>query len=138
VRASIRVQLTGEHGRVHQVTKQHGELAAFGLWRMRLGQLRGDLGHLVGLCARCPKPDEDFALFIHRQLLGIDQVFLEIFHRLVIELQPPFQHAIREPLFSLEQRDDLIEKSVIVHHRPSTWASAASAWGIQKVISIVR
>jgi hypothetical protein len=25
------VKLTGEHGRVHEVTKQHGELAAFGL-----------------------------------------------------------------------------------------------------------
>ena len=31
----FRVELRREHGRVDQVTKQHGELAAFGLWGMR-------------------------------------------------------------------------------------------------------
>ena len=29
----FRVKLAGEDGGVHQVTEQHGELAAFGLWR---------------------------------------------------------------------------------------------------------
>jgi hypothetical protein len=31
----FRVELAGEHSRVHQVTKQHGELAAFGVRRRR-------------------------------------------------------------------------------------------------------
>jgi type I restriction enzyme R subunit len=32
--------------------------------------------------------------------------------------------------------DHLIEHRIKVHHRPSTCASAASAWGSQKVMSI--
>ena len=32
----FRVELAGEHGRVHQIAEQHGELAAFGLWYVRL------------------------------------------------------------------------------------------------------
>jgi hypothetical protein len=31
----FRVELAGEHGRVHQVTEQDGELAAFGVGGMR-------------------------------------------------------------------------------------------------------
>jgi hypothetical protein len=31
------VELAGEHGRVHQVTEQDGELTAFGFWGPRLG-----------------------------------------------------------------------------------------------------
>jgi hypothetical protein len=31
------VELAGEHRRVHQITEQHRELAAFGLWGTRFG-----------------------------------------------------------------------------------------------------
>ena len=31
------VELAGEHGRIHQITEQHRELAAFGVGRTRLG-----------------------------------------------------------------------------------------------------
>ena len=47
-----------------------------------------------------------------------DQVLFEIFQRLVIKLQPPFQHPRREVLFRLEECHDLSEKSVKVHHCP--------------------
>ena len=40
----FRVKLTGQHGGVHQVTEQHRELAAFGLWGMRGGWWRSTLG----------------------------------------------------------------------------------------------
>jgi hypothetical protein len=33
----FRIELAGERGRVHQVTKEHGELATFGLWDTRGG-----------------------------------------------------------------------------------------------------
>jgi hypothetical protein len=33
----FRVELTGQHRRIHQVTKQHGELATFGVRRWRCG-----------------------------------------------------------------------------------------------------
>jgi hypothetical protein len=38
----------------------------------------------------------------------------------------------------LEQRKDLDYDGLVVHHRPSTCSSAASAWGSQKVISMAR
>ena len=38
------VELAGEHGRVHQVAEQHGELAAFGLGRLRFDWGRGHRG----------------------------------------------------------------------------------------------
>jgi hypothetical protein len=41
-------------------------------------------------------PDQDLPVFIHRQLLGINQVFLERFERVVIKLQPEFEDAIGE------------------------------------------
>jgi hypothetical protein len=31
----FRVELADEHGRVHEITKQHGELAPFRLWKVR-------------------------------------------------------------------------------------------------------
>ena len=34
----FRVELAGECGRIHQVTKQHGELAAFCLWGRGCGR----------------------------------------------------------------------------------------------------
>src|SRR5512132_4132184 len=71
-------------------------------------------------------------------MLGIDQVFLERFEGVVIELQPEFEDAIGEALVLLEERNDLLEDGVIVHHRPSTCASAASACGSQEAISIAR
>ena len=37
-----------------------------------------------------------------------------------------------------EQSIDLVEHRIEVHHRPSTCASAASAWGSQKVMSMAR
>jgi hypothetical protein len=88
--------------------------------------------------AGAARPDQDAPVLIHRQFFGIDQVLFEVFQRLVIELQPPFQHPIREALFPLEEPDNLIEDGIVVHHLPSTWASVASACGSQKVMSMAR
>ena len=54
--------------------------------------------------------------------------------RLELQLQRPIGH----PPSLLEQLDDLVEHRIEVHHRPSTCASAASAWGSQKVMSMAR
>ena len=44
----FRVELAGERGRVHQVTEQHGELAAFGFWSVWRGW--GSREAWVGSC----------------------------------------------------------------------------------------
>ena len=48
------------------------------------------------------------------------------------------QRVIGHPAAPLEEGADLVEDGIQSHHDSSTCASAASAWGSQKVISIVR
>src|SRR4029450_440443 len=65
----FRVELAGEHGRVHQVTEQHSELAAFGIRRGRddrgwcdpslLGCRRSRLGWRCWRRVHAPPPDQD-------------------------------------------------------------------------------
>ena len=45
------VELAGQHGRVHQVTEQHRELAAFGIRRMRGGSVASGSGQVEQQCA---------------------------------------------------------------------------------------
>ena len=94
------VELAGELRRIHEVTEHHGELATFGFGRgrgdwcglalrrrdIRRGRQRHWRGG--GRCAGRPTgPDEHSAVFIHRQLFGVDQVFLEVFQSVIIELR---------------------------------------------------
>ena len=87
----FRVELTGERRGVHQITEQHGELAAFRVRRSRatwcsrclrrrdVGRGRQRPWRGGGRCAGRPTgPDEHAALFIHRQLFRIDQVIFEM------------------------------------------------------------
>src|SRR5262245_18899186 len=144
----FRVQLIGQTSRIHQVTKHHRELPAFGVGRRWDGgcdldlSTRGVLGRRLGSAGRrrwCQvaptRPDEDAALFIHRQFFGVDQAVFEVFQGLVIELQPALEDPIGHMLLLLEECNDLGQDNVVVHHRPSTCASTASVWGNQKVMS---
>src|SRR5262249_25454440 len=143
----FRIELAGQARRLHQVTKQHRELAPFGVWwgggnrwrwgllgdRLRCGRRRGrwrgSRGHLTG-------PDPDPAGVIHGQPARLHEVFLPILDIVVIQAKLPLERPIRRPALPLEKRNDLSEHVIEVHHRPSTCASAASVWGSQKVISI--
>ena len=71
-------------------------------------------------------------------MFGIDEVFLERFQGIVIELEAQFEDPVGQAFLLLEEGEHLCQDGIIVHHRPSTWASAASAWGSQKVISMAR
>jgi hypothetical protein len=57
---------------------------------------------------------------------------------LVIELQPTLEDPIGHALLLLEEGEDLGRDGTLVHHRPSTCASAASVWGSQKVMAMAR
>src|SRR5262249_36777383 len=83
-----------------------------------------------------PSPDQDSSCFIDGQLFGIDEVFLKRFQCLVIKLEAQFEDPIGQALFLLEEGEHLGQDGIIVHHRPSTCASAASVWGSQKIISM--
>jgi hypothetical protein len=97
----FRVELTGECRRVHQITEQDGELTAFGLrelrragYRRALGCRRGGGRRMEANRVSTPRPDQDSAGFIDGQLFGIDEVFLERFQGLVIELKAQLEDPI--------------------------------------------
>jgi hypothetical protein len=87
---------------------------------------------------RTPRPDQDAALLIARELLGGDQFFLEHGLLLIPQTKRQSQSTRGHPSSAAEELDHLIKHRVEVHHRPSICASAASAWGSQNVISIAR
>jgi hypothetical protein len=68
----------------------------------------------------------------------VEQFFLEGVELLVIQVELDLQGAIGHPSPLSEESQDVVEHLIEVHHRPSTCASAASVWGSQKVMSIVR
>jgi hypothetical protein len=89
----FRVKLGGERGRAYQVTEQHRELAPLGVYRTWLcGWSRGLVGRKTGRgCGRflLASPDQKAAVFIGRESLGANELFLEVFQILVIQGKPP-------------------------------------------------
>src|SRR2546422_3148424 len=61
---------------------------------------------------------------------------LERVQGLLIEDELHLERPIRRPAAAREQLDYLVHDGKQVHHRPSTCASAASARGSQKVMSM--
>ena len=92
----FRVELAGERGRVHQVTEQHGELAAFGVGRRwdwpaavagtsspvepGQGSCPGSHPAMRWLRGRCwgTRPHQDTALLIDGEPLALDEFVLQI------------------------------------------------------------
>src|ERR1051326_388329 len=125
------------HAGSSEAHEHHGELTPFGIrwrgddwwsltlnWRnVRCGRKRH--GRCGGRCAGHPTgPDEYTAVFIHRQLFGVDEIIFEVFQSVVIELQSALEHPIGDALLPLEECNDLGQDSIVVHQRSSTCASA--------------
>src|ERR1051326_124711 len=108
------------HAGSSEAHEHHGELTPFGIrwrgddwwsltlnWRnVRCGRKRH--GRCGGRCAGHPTgPDEYTAVFIHRQLFGVDEVFLEILQVIIIQSEPPFEDTIGQTLLPLKQLKNL-------------------------------
>ena len=112
------IEVGRECGGVHEVTKHHGQLAAFRLWRRGGGWRRGRHG---GGCGRgdrrrrVPRPDEDRALLIHRQALARDEFELQVLERLVIELELQLEGPIGQAAPLAQKGDRLIDDRDKVH-----------------------
>src|SRR5690349_12965669 len=85
----FRIELRRERGGIDQVTEHHGELPPLGLGRERsLGLWRFGPLMLRAACrllARRARPHQNLAVFVHRQLLPLDELELQVFQRSVIE-----------------------------------------------------
>jgi hypothetical protein len=100
----------------------------------RLGRWRGRRWG----AAHVADPDQHVTALVHSHALGFDQLLLQIVEDLIIQMELAFEGAIGDPLSLSEEFQNVGEQLVEVHHHPSTWASAASAWGSQNVISMLR
>src|SRR5215510_589723 len=94
----------------------------------RLGRWRGRRWGV----AYVSDPDQHVTILIHCHALGFDEFILQHLKGLVIELELKLQRSVGDPSSLPQKGHDLIQHVVKVHLRPSTCASAASAWGSQK------
>ena len=123
------------HG-AFEVGKQHGDVLALAFeggaggedFLRQIGRGVGQRGTLLGGGGRCggrgrgasiTRPDEDVALLIHREALGVDEFGFEILEVGVIEAKLPLQSPIRHALTLAEEDNHLIEDRVKVHPAPS-------------------
>src|SRR4029450_8662216 len=97
-------------------------------WRIARRGL--EVGQSTG-CARSGRatsgPDQDLAVFFHRDPLPVDQLGFEIGEILVIQLELALQRPIGEPAAPLEHGNRLVKNCVEVHSYPSA-SSANSAF----------
>jgi hypothetical protein len=77
-------------------------------------------------------------MILRDRIARITKLRREVCEQLIIQGKLPLQGAIGHPSSAAKQVNHLIEYRIEIHHRPSTCASAASAWGSQKVMSMAR
>ena len=148
----FRVELTGEAGGVGQVTEQHRELAALGLRRARGGAWGGILGRMVclgdrlrcvwwcwrrwrlGRC-RVARPAQATPRVIDHLRVRVEEFILQDCKLVVIQGELELQRVIGHSAAPLEEGHDLVEDVIKLHHDSFSWATPASAWGSQKVMS---
>jgi hypothetical protein len=108
-----------------------------GLGRRPLHGLGGGRRRRRG-AAHVTGPDQHVAVLVRGDPLGLDELLLQIVEDVVVQVELAFEGAIGDPAPPSEEFLDVVEQRVEVHHRPPTCASAASAWGSQKVIAMAR
>jgi hypothetical protein len=130
----FRVELTGQGGRVHQVTEEDGELASFGVWGGRgawwSGRWREPLLRVRLACRHvcrqrqeghvgCTRPHEDATVLLHRDAAHLNEFRFQIVEVVIVERELALEGTIGEALILLEPLDDLCEDLFEGHSRPS-------------------
>src|SRR5215831_10749961 len=128
----FRVELAGEHSRVHQVTKQHSELTPFGFrglwcegWDGNLASTESQRDGLFhGLrrgrswwrySAGLTNPDQASAFFINDLRVPKEEGFLDVFQVGLIQGKLPHHGPIRDSPATLEHREHLIKNLLKGH-----------------------
>ena len=86
--------------------QEHGLEPAVGLGLLAVAGLRA---------RRCPCPDENRALFIDRQALGVDELVLQILQAGIVELELALETPIGHPTALPQQRHHPVEHLVEPH-----------------------
>src|SRR5207244_3187358 len=103
---------------------QRGRLGCWRFWRR-------------GRC-RVARPAQAPPRVIDHLRVGVEEFVREDCQLVVVQGELELQGVIGHPAAPLEEGYDLVEDVIQIHHSSSTWARAASAWGSQKVIAMVR
>ena len=128
----FRIELTRQRRRVHQVTEQDGELAAFGVrgrrrgrcgedrraWRVRGARRCPWLGSRWGGArrhVRAARPDQHCPIFIHSEPLALNEFGLQVLQIVVIQVELALERAIRQAPTALQEGNRLIEEFLKGH-----------------------
>ena len=79
-------------------------------------------GDRLGWRARASRPDQDCALFIDGDPLGLDEFHLEIFEGVLLEMELPFERTVGDATATLEHIPRVIQNLLEGHGRPSAAA----------------
>jgi methylase of polypeptide subunit release factors len=132
------VKVPDQLGRVFDVGEQHRDLLALAFEGAARGEdLLGEIGGRVGAgsalgggsgrgrARRTSGPHEHFAMLIHDELFGLDDLFLQCFEMIIVQCKPHCERAIGQALLALEQREHLGEDLVEGHSRSSNPVASA-------------
>src|SRR5712691_7695637 len=132
----FRVELAGELRRSYKIAEHHGELPAFGFrwvmvgrWRCgsrvrflddRLWWCLDALSRWLRFRAVIAGPYQDAIMFIHCQLLRVDEFVLQGFNGLLAQGKLHLEGSIGHPSSLLQEVDNLVAYVVEIHYRPSS------------------
>jgi hypothetical protein len=123
------IELARERGGIHQITEQHGELAAFG-FRGRHGGWGGQQSR--GVCVPCsllrrwwgggnrrrtrfPSPHQHSSVLFDREVVDLNQFLFEGLQGLVIQMKLELQRPVGDPATLGEELLDLVQHVIEVH-----------------------
>src|SRR5262245_54961334 len=138
----LRSDALGNRGRIRQVTEEYGDLFPFPFKgtpgsQNFLGKVFGCVGQgfaclVSGCCSDrvwrerkgrgglLTGPDQNSVILINGKPFCLNQVDLQVFDVVIIQVKSALQGSVGDALLPLKQLDDLGDKRIIVHGRYST------------------
>src|SRR4029450_1372957 len=86
-------------------------------------------------CLGIADPDQNSAILVRRDTLGINEFFLEHIEVLVIQIEAHLQGAIRHPSLAFEERNNLFQDVIKRHDRSSTNSSSNALASLRSAVS---
>src|SRR5262249_17114612 len=136
----FRVKLAGDGSRIHQVTEEDSELAAFGFcwyrdflrsWSLFHNRLRRSLVGLAGCFLEVfgyTRPRESSFICLYLRFMDIQEFIFQIVEVVVIEVKASFQRTVGDTSLTFEQFECLGEDFIEGHGHPSRCRCGARRW----------
>src|SRR5215813_9180263 len=85
--------------------------------------------------AAIASPDKDAIMFIHCQLLSVDEFVLQSFNAIIAQGKLHLEGSIGHPSSLLQEVDNLVEEVIEIHYRPSPSSSNNAFASLRSAVS---